>query len=96
LSSSHGIGKGSLDLVFIDHDKAAYLPDLKRILERGWLRLGALVVADNIKFPGVPDYHAYMKEEEGRTWRTAEHEAHLECQSVIKDLVLVSEYLGPR
>jgi catechol O-methyltransferase len=96
LGSSHGLGPGALDLVFIDHDKAAYLPDLKRILERGWLRTGALVVADNIKFPGAPDYLAYMKEEEGRTWRTTEHKTHLEYQSVIEDLVLVSEYLGGR
>lgn len=35
-----------------------------------------------------------MAENEGTGWRTAEHEAHVEYQSVIKDLVLVSEYLA--
>jgi catechol O-methyltransferase len=35
-----------------------------------------------------------MAREEGRTWRTVEHDAHLEYQSLIKDLVLESEYLG--
>ena len=85
---------GSIDLVFVDHDKSAYLPDLQRILEQGWLRKGALVVADNIKFPGAPEYRAYMAENEGKRWRTIEHEAHVEYQSVIKDLVLVSEYLA--
>jgi len=29
------------------------------------------------------------------SWRTIEHETHVEYQSVIKDLVLVSEYLAP-
>ena len=35
LESEHGLAGGSLDFVFIDHDKAAYLPDLKRIVDRG-------------------------------------------------------------
>lgn len=94
LRDEHGFGPGSLDLVFIDHAKEAYLPDLERILEQRWLRPGALVVADNIKFPGAPEYRAYMVANEGKRWRTAEHETHVEYQSVIKDLVLVSEYLG--
>ena len=93
LRREHGLDAGSVDLVFIDHDKKAYLPDLHLILELGWLRPGAVVVADNIKFPGAPEYRAYMNAEEGRRWRTTEHETHVEYQSVIKDLVLVSEYL---
>lgn len=94
LRERHGFGPGALDFVFVDHAKDAYLPDLKLILEQGWLRRGALVVADNVKFPGTPDYRAYMTENEGRLWRSAEHQAHAEYQTVIKDLVLVSEYLG--
>ena len=85
---------GSLDFVFIDHDKDAYLPDLERIVERGWLQPGAVVVADNVKFPGAPEYRAYMREHEGRDWRTTEHETHVEYQTLLKDLVLESEYLG--
>ena len=92
LEGEHGFGEGSVDFVFIDHDKDAYLPDLERILERGWLRPGAVVVADNVKFPGVPGYREYMREHEGREWRTTEHEAHVEYQTLIKDLVLESEY----
>jgi catechol O-methyltransferase len=95
LRTAHGFGAGSVDLVFIDHAKEAYLADLRRILEQNWLRPGALVVADNIKFPGAPEYRAYMTENEGERWRTIEHETHVEYQSVIKDLVLVSEYLAP-
>jgi len=92
LRNTHGFSAGSVGLVFIDHAKDAYLPDLQLILQQGWLRPGALVVADNIKFPGAPEYRAYMVENEGKRWRTIEHEAHVEYQSVLKDLVLVSEY----
>jgi catechol O-methyltransferase len=94
LETEHGFGHGSVDFVFLDHAKEAYLPDLQRIVEAGWLHAGSVVVADNVKFPGVPDYHEFMHEREGRDWRTVEHEAHVEYQSVIKDLVLGSEYLG--
>jgi catechol O-methyltransferase len=95
LRDTYGFRTRSVDLVFIDHDKAAYLPDLQRILQEGWLCPGALVVADNVKVPGAPEYRAYMAQNEGRLWRTTEHHAHIEYQSVIKDLVLVSEYLAP-
>jgi catechol O-methyltransferase len=91
-----GFAPGTLDFVFIDHDKAAYLPDLERILERGWLHSGSIVVADNVKVPGAPKYRAYMKAHEGSTWRTIEHDTHVEYQTLVKDLVLESEYLGPQ
>ena len=94
LESKHGFDKGTVDFVFVDHAKDAYLPDLERILTRGWLRAGSVVVADNVKFPGAPDYRDYMREHEGRDWRTTEHETHVEYQSLIKDLVLESEYMG--
>jgi catechol O-methyltransferase len=39
-------------------------------------------------------YHqSYLTQQEGQTWRTTELRTHVEYQSVIKDLVLVSEYL---
>jgi catechol O-methyltransferase len=94
LEAEHGFAAGSLDLVFVDHDKAAYLPDLQRILERGWLHPGSVVVADNVKVPGAPAYRAYMRTQECVTWRTVEHSTHVEYQSLLKDLVLESEYLG--
>jgi len=94
LESEHGFAAGALDFVFVDHDKAAYLPDLQLILDRGWLHSGSMVVADNVKVPGAPAYRAYMKTYEGQAWRTVEHPTHAEYQSLIKDLVLESEYLG--
>lgn len=94
LRAAQGFAAGSVDLIFIDHDKNAYLPDLKLIMSEGWLRRGGLAVADNVKFPGAPEYRAYMHENEGKRWRTDEHETHAEYQTMIKDLVLVSEFLG--
>jgi catechol O-methyltransferase len=35
-----------------------------------------------------------MRQREGREWRTVEHETHVEYQTLLKDLVLESEYLG--
>jgi catechol O-methyltransferase len=94
LEQQHGFIPGSLDFVFIDHAKKAYLPDLEQILERGWLRSGAIVVADNVRIPGAPAYRDYMRAQEGKLWRTTEHETHVEYQSLLKDLVLESEYAG--
>jgi catechol O-methyltransferase len=91
LESEHGFGARELDFVFLDHDKDAYVPDLERVLDRGWLRRGAVVVADNVRLPGAPRYRDYMREHEGREWRTTEHATHLEYQTLIKDLVLESE-----
>lgn len=96
LQQRHGVTAGSVDFVFVDHDKDAYLPDLERLLEHDWLHPGTVVVADNVRFPGAPEYRAFMSREQGRTWRTVEHDAHVEYQSLIKDLVLESDYLGPR
>jgi catechol O-methyltransferase len=94
LESEHGFAPGSVGFVFLDHAKEAYLPDLERILEHRWLAPGAIVVADNVRFPGVPDYRDHMREREGAQWRTTEHATHAEYQTLIKDLVLESEYLG--
>ncbi len=94
LESEHGLSAGALDLLFIDHDKNAYLADLLAILDHDWLRPGAVVVADNVGFPGSPDYRAYMREQQGKRWQTVEHRTHVEYQSLMPDLVLESDYLG--
>ena len=93
LHAVHGFGPAALDFLFIDHDKNAYLADLLTIVERGWLHRGAIVMADNVGFPGSPKYRAHMRAEQGTTWRTVEHRTHVEYQPLIPDLVLESEYL---
>lgn len=93
LRDQHGFSSDGVDLVFIDHVKEQYVADLERILGEGWLHPGSVVVADNVKFPGAPEYLAYMRKRDGTDWRTTEHQAHAEYQSIIPDLVLESEYL---
>ncbi|MFT3923823.1 MAG: class I SAM-dependent methyltransferase [Myxococcales bacterium] len=94
LREKHGFDAGSLDVVFVDHDKEAYLPDLMRLLGTGWLHKGSVIVADNVGFPGAPAYRAYMQAEEGKRFMTTSHETHLEYQSMIRDVVLESTLLG--
>jgi catechol O-methyltransferase len=90
LRGQHGFGPGSVDFAFLDHAKDAYLPDLKRLEDEGWLHPGSVVVADNVRFPGAPDYRAFLKQNQGRSWRTTEHKTHAEYQTLLKDLVLES------
>lgn len=83
--------RGPRDLLFIDHDKSAYLFDLQSILDRGWLHTGSIVVADNVLVPGAPKYRAYMRQQQGTLWHTVEHKTHIEYQSLLPDLVLESD-----
>lgn len=93
LASDYDFTSGSVDFVFLDHDKALYESDLQKILDRGWLHPGTSVVADNVRMPGAPKYRAYMKAKQGTTWETVEHSAKLEYGSVIPDLMLESVLL---
>lgn len=89
----HGFDAGSLDLLFIDHNKDVYLTDLLSIEGRGWLHPGSVVVADNVLIPGAPKYRAYMRRHQGGLWDTVEHKTHAEYTK-IPDLVLESTYRG--
>ncbi|HWC25103.1 MAG TPA: hypothetical protein VG474_00835 [Solirubrobacteraceae bacterium] len=80
--------------MFLDHDKDAYLSDVQLLLELGWLHPASVLVADNVKLPGAAEYAAYMRDQEGRSWCTLEHKTHVEYQTLLKDLVLESEFLG--
>ncbi len=94
LAGDHGFTAGALDLLFIDHDKNAYLPDLLAILDRGWLHEGSIVVADNVLLPGSPKYRAYMRTQQGTTFDTVEHKTHAEYTR-LPDIVLESTLLTP-
>jgi catechol O-methyltransferase len=89
-----GVTAGSVDFLFVDHDKSAYLSDLQSIADRGWFRHGSIVVADNVRLPGAPKYRQYMREQQGKLWDTVEHKTHGEYQSLLPDLVLESKYRG--
>jgi catechol O-methyltransferase len=92
--AGQGFTAGSLDFLFIDHDKSAYLSDPASIIDRGWLRHGSIVVADNMRLPRAPKYRAYMHQQQGKVWDTVEHKTHGEYQTLLPDLVLESECLG--
>lgn len=51
----------SLDVVFIDHWKDAYVPDLRVLESLGLIGPGTLLLADNIFMPGAPDYVKYVQ-----------------------------------
>lgn len=54
-------GMKSFDFVFLDHDKDCYLPDLLTLEKRNLLDAGTcLLIADNVIFPGAPDYLSYV------------------------------------
>lgn len=92
--ASHGFARESLDFLFLDHVKTAYVSDLENILARGWLHPGSVAVADNVRLPGAPKYRAYMKKQQCTLWHTVEHKTHVEYQPQLPDLVLESDYLG--
>lgn len=52
----------TVNLLFIDHDKEAYLEDLQELERARLVRAGVHVVADNILFARIDDYRRYMQE----------------------------------
>ena len=52
--------QGPFDFVLMDHWKADYARDLDLLVSRQLLADGALIVADNVLFPGAPDLLDYL------------------------------------
>ena len=50
------VGPGGSDWVFLDHCKPCLLPDTLRMEALGVIRPKTMVVADNVIYPGAPDY----------------------------------------
>jgi len=68
----------SVDVLFLDHWKDFYLPDLRLCEELGLLRVGSVIVADNTDFPGAPDYLKYVEAGGEGGWR-------YRCETLIVD-----------
>ncbi|KAM0281852.1 hypothetical protein ACHAQH_003341 [Verticillium albo-atrum] len=51
----------SIDLLFLDHIKPAYLPDLQTCEELNLIRQGSVLAADNVIKPGNPPYLEYVR-----------------------------------
>lgn len=82
-----------IDLLFIDHVKGLYLPDLQLALSLGVLRPGSVVIADNVLVPGAPEYKAWILGPGKQWFDTTIHKTFVEY-SRVPDEVLVSVYKG--
>lgn len=51
----------TIDLLFLDHYKPAYLPDLKLCEQLRVVRPGSVLAADNVIKPGNPPYLEYVR-----------------------------------
>ena len=77
----------------IDHVKEAYLPDLKACMDAGLIPEGAVVIADNILFPGAPEYREFV--ESCEEFDSQFFLSHLENKPHIPDGVLVAKRVSP-
>lgn len=77
------------DLVFIDHWKDLYLPDLKRLEAHGLLHEGSIVIADNVGFFDVNDYLEYVRSS-GR-YNSRNVASSVEYRDALPDAVEISE-----
>lgn len=62
--------KGSIDFMLLDHWKDVYVSDLQLCEELSLLHEDSVVIADNVLYPGAPEYLAYVKK--GVAERSAE------------------------
>ena len=86
---------GPFDLVFLDHWKGLYRPDLQRIEAAGLLRPGSVVVADNVgPLFGAHDYLDYVRSC-GR-YESRYVDSHLEYQDALEDGIEISVWRGDR
>lgn len=84
--------EGTFDLVFIDHWKDLYKADTEKILSRGLLAPGSIIVADNLgPMFGENPYLAWMQARPDFESRYVD--GHVEYQT-IEDGALVSRYRG--
>ena len=76
------------DVVFLDHWKSLYRGDMEKILERGLLRPGAVILADNLgPLFGANEYTGWMQAHPD--FESELVESHVEYQE-LDDAVLVS------
>lgn len=65
------LGENKFDFVFLDHDKDCYLPDLRRLESKDLLNEEkCTLIADNVIYPGAPDFLRYVNTDANRGWKT--------------------------
>ncbi|XP_029908529.1 catechol O-methyltransferase B [Myripristis murdjan] len=77
-------GVKTFDLVFLDHWKDRYLPDTKLLEECGLLRKGSVLLADNVIFPGAPEYLEYIRG--NQRYESCFFKSHLEYTKALDGL----------
>jgi catechol O-methyltransferase len=80
------------DLVFLDHWKDLYLPDLQRLEEHGLLRPGSVVVADNVGLFDSSAYFAHVRDS-GR-YESRNVASTVEYKDSLPDAVEISVFRG--
>jgi catechol O-methyltransferase len=83
---------GPFDLVFIDHWKDLYLPDLMRLEAHALLRPGSVVVADNVGLFDVSEYFAHVRGS-GR-YDSRNIASSVEYRDALPDAVEISVFRG--
>ncbi|KAI8054139.1 S-adenosyl-L-methionine-dependent methyltransferase [Syncephalis plumigaleata] len=78
------------DFVLIDHIKNRYVPDLKLLEQKRLLARDTLIIADNIKFPGAPEYRDYVLN--CSKYYTILYNVSLEYNETIRDVIAISIY----
>ncbi|XP_036923311.1 catechol O-methyltransferase [Sturnira hondurensis] len=82
----------TLDMVFLDHWKDRYLPDTLLLEECGLLRKGTVLLADNVIFPGAPDFLAHVRE--SSRFECTHFSSYLEYSEAVDGLEK-AVYMGP-
>ncbi|KAA0701638.1 Transmembrane O-methyltransferase -like protein [Triplophysa tibetana] len=85
-------GVERLDLVFMDHWKRCYLPDLQLLEGSGLLGEGSLIIADNVIFPGAPNFLRHARR--SGLYEVRVHRATLEYIRGIRDGMAELTFLG--
>ena len=78
----------AFDFIFIDHWKEVYLRDLKLLEENNLIQPGTMIVADNVIYPGAPDYLEYVRN--NPNYKNTFHEAQLEYSNDTPDGIEIS------
>ncbi|CAH0519881.1 unnamed protein product [Peronospora belbahrii] len=83
-------GIDHVDVFFLDHEKKCYKSDLEIIEQSGLLRVGSVVMADNVLYAQITDYLEYVQGHPH--FKSVTHDSFLEY-SDIKDALEVSIYV---
>ncbi|XP_072207410.1 catechol O-methyltransferase isoform X2 [Excalfactoria chinensis] len=81
----------TLDFVFVDHWKDRYAPDTILLQECSLLRKGSVLLADNIIFPGAPEFVKYIRN--NPRFQCSTYPSHLEYMKV-QDAMEKAVFLG--